>query len=693
MKSPMKRLATTKTLRRAIFGAAIALMLGLTSCGGGSDAPPQPQVRLLAGSFGGAGNFDGTGAAARFYFPQGVAADAAGNVYVADTVSSTIRKLAPNGVVTTLAGVSGSRGSADGVALAARFYRPGGVAVDAGGNVFVADSYNNAIRKITSSGVVSTFAGTAGVSSGSTDGTGSAARFSRPNGVAVDVNGNVFVADYNNHTIRKITSAGVVSTFAGAAGVRGSTDGAGDVARFSSPANVAVDAGGNVLVADYGNHTIRKITSSGVVSTLAGTAGNAGDVDDAGAAARFSRPYGIAVDTGGNVFVGDYNNHKIRKITPAGVVSTLAGSAAGYGSTDGTGAAAKFSYPTGVSVDGAGNVFVADYYNNIIRKITPAGVVSTPAGSAGNVGGVDGTGTAASFAYPNALAVGANGTIFVTDSDNATIRKVTTAGVVSTFAGTAGNYGSVDGTGAAANFSYPVGVTVDANGNVYVADFSDYTIRKITSAGVVSTFAGTANNYGSADGVGAAAAFNLPLGVAVDTSGNVYVADAGNGTIRKITPAGVVSTMAGTAGTFGSADGIGAAAKFNFVSALAIDAAGNLYVADSGNNNIRKITPAGVVSTLAGTLGVRGNVDGVGTAASFSLPNGLAVDGSGNVFVADYYNNSIRKITPAGVVSTYVGPGATATIQTTSVSLPASVGISSKGLVILAGNAVLTLEP
>src|SRR5207245_1130651 len=268
-----------------------------------------------------------------------------------------------------------------------------GVAVDGAGNIYVADSGNYTIRKVTSCGIVSTLAGLAG-SIGSADGTGSDARFDFPVGVAVDSAGNVYVGDSGNHTIRKITPSGVVSTLAGVAGSSGSVDGASSAARFYQPAGTAVDTTGNVYVADSGNYTIRKITPSGVVSTLAGVAGSSGSADGTGSAARFYNPRGVAVDSAGNVYVADTQNYTIRKITPAAVVSTLAGLAGSSGSVDGTGSAARFYNPIGVAVDSAGNVYVADALNHTIRKITPAGVVSTMAGLARNIGSVDGMGSA-----------------------------------------------------------------------------------------------------------------------------------------------------------------------------------------------------------------------------------------------------------------------------------------------------------
>jgi len=606
-------------------------------------------IALLAGALGGVGYNDGQGADARFYSPRDVATDSAGNVYVADAYNSTIRKITPAGVVSTFAGTAGQFGSVDGTGSEARFNTPGSVAVDSAGNVYVADDGNYTIRKITPAGVVSTLAGTVG-KAGSADGDGIAAQFHFLSGIAADPGGNLYVTDSGSHTIRKITSAGVVSTFAGTADQIGSMDGIGSTALFNQPHGIAIDSAGNVYVADTENQTIRKITPAGVVSTLAGTAGQIGSADGSGSAAQFRSPFGLATDSAGNVYVADNFNYTIRKITPAAVVSTLAGAAPQFGSADGTGSAARFNLPAGLATDSAGNVYVADTRNETIRKITPAAVVSTLAGAAPQFGSVDGIGSAARFNFPAGIATDTAGNVYVADGENSTIRKVTPAGVVSTLAGTAGEVGPADGIGSAARFVYPQGVATDSAGNVYVADTSNYTIRKITPGGVVSTLAGSALRSGSADGIGSDARFNEPQGLATDLAGNVYVADTENHTIRKITPAGMVSTLAGTALLSGSADGIGSAAQFSGPYSVATDSAGNVYVADTGNHTIRKITPAGVVSTLAGTANQFGFADGIGSAARFINPYSVATDSTGNVYVADFGNSLIRRITPDGAV-------------------------------------------
>ena len=340
------------------------LTTGLSS--EGSD--PAALVSTLAGSVGSMGSADGTGAAARFGQLRGVAVDAGGTLYLADASNNTIRRVTAAGVVTTLAGLAGATGSADGVGTAARFTNPGGVAVDAGGNVYVSDQGNSTIRKITPAGAVSTLAGLAG-STGSADGTGSAARFSNPSCIAVDISGTLYVGDVPANTIRKITPAGAVTTLAGLAGSTGSADGLGAAARFQSPVGVAVDAAGTVFVADVGNRTVRKITATGMVTTLAGTAGLSGSTNGTGAAARFGSPNNVAVDGNGMVYVTDALNQVIRKITPTGVVTTLAGLVGMAGSTDGPGTSAQFNQPFSIAVDNVGTLYVGDSNNFTLRVI------------------------------------------------------------------------------------------------------------------------------------------------------------------------------------------------------------------------------------------------------------------------------------------------------------------------------------
>ena len=317
--------------------------------------------------------------------------------------------------ITNFAG-SGTQVSADGTGPAASFNTPVGIAVDASGNVFVADYNSNKIRKITPAGVVTTLAGS-GIS-GNVDGVGTAARFNSPAGIALDGSGNLYVADSSNHTIRKVTPNGTVTTFAGS-GSQGSTNGTGTTASFYLPKGVAVDPSGNVIVADFGNHKIRKITPSGAVGNVAGS-GSLGNTDGTGAAASFNYPNAVAVDGNGIIYVADTGNHRLRRIAAGGVVTTWVGSTQGF--AEGQGGFAKFNNPYGIAADSAGNVFVADTYNHAIRRIIPGQITMHVAGGSGE-GDATGYGYAAKFKYPQGLAVAPNGTLYISDTKNHRIKK------------------------------------------------------------------------------------------------------------------------------------------------------------------------------------------------------------------------------------------------------------------------------
>lgn len=324
----------------------------------------------------------------------------------------------------TIAGFAKSKGYINASGTFARFDEPRGIALGSDGNIYIADSNNNTIRKVTAAGVVSTFAGTKQTTySDLVDGVGANARFDSPRGMAVDASGTLYVADYQNHAIRKITTDGSVTTLAGDYRNFGSRDGTGTAARFFYPYAVAVDSFGNVYVADEGNDLIRKITPDGVVTTLAGSAKEGGSADGFGSAARFNSPEGIAVDSQDNILVADTWNHLIRKITPDGMVSTLAGKAEAQGRLDGIGDAARFNKPTGITVDADDNLFVTDAFGQTIRKVSSNGTVSTLAGKYADGDASDGIGKEAGFFNPTGIAVDANGTLFVVESVNHTLRS------------------------------------------------------------------------------------------------------------------------------------------------------------------------------------------------------------------------------------------------------------------------------
>jgi sugar lactone lactonase YvrE len=650
--------------------ASLALALGLAlvlsnkRLPGALEQPSGGQIVLIAGDVGAAGGVDGPIAVARFTALAGVTVDGRGNVYVSD--GHAVRKISTDGVVTTVAGLASEWGDADGAGATARFNSPQGLATDAAGNVYVADRDNQSIRKITPGGMVSTLAGSSS-SMGANDGSGIRARFFRPCGVAVDGAGNVFVADTRNYTVRKISPAGVVSTIAGRAEEAGSTNGPGAVARFASPQGIAVDAAGNVYVTDFDSHAIRRISASGVVTTLAGS--SMGSADGAGATAQFAYPSGLAIDKDGNLYVGDSHSLTIRKVTHGGTVTTVAGLADHGGTEDGPGSTARFSSVHAVAVDRVGNVYATDdaytqsgganrYVkpgpSGTVRRIDTTGVVTTIAGHRSDLDpSPDGVGAAARFESPSGIVADRDGTMYVADAPASTVRKITAAGEVTTFAGKAGVMGNTDGFRTEARFGQPTDIALDSAGTMYLTDPVAGVIRKITADGLVSTFAGSAGSKGAVDGVGGAARFNAPTGISLDDHGNLYVTDEWANTIRKITSAGDVTTLAGKAGERGSTDGPADRARFVVPAGITVDRNGNVYVCDYGNRTIREITPGGEVSTLAGRPGSQARADGIGPAAQLSGPLAIAADGAGNLYVSDA--NTIRQITPRGVVTTIAG--------------------------------------
>ncbi|GAL84278.1 endoglucanase-like protein [Sporocytophaga myxococcoides] len=379
-------------------------------------------------------------------------------------------------------------------------------------------------------------------------------------------------------------------------------------------------------------------------------------------------------------------------LVKAQTVRTFAGSGVD-GTADGVSIAASFgNYISGLAKDAAGNIYVVDYYNHKIRKITPAGIVTTLAGS-GSLGSADGMGIAASFNFPTGIVLDAAGNIYITDSGNHKIRKITPGGVVSTFAGS-GDWRPLgdDGLGTSASFDNPKGITIDASGNLYVADMMNRKIRKITPAGMVTTLAGNTKLMGSTDGQGATVSFSEPQGIAVDASGNVFMTDASIHKVRKITPTGVVSTFAGS-GNMGSADGAGTSASFNNPRNITIDASGNLYIADLGNNKIRKITPSGVVSTYAGT-GISGDADLGIASATFKAVGGLLFDASGVMYIGDARKvRRVVKLTPQ-TISGHINISKVATTAPFNLTATASSGLditytsSNPSVATVAGNTV-----
>ena len=635
-------------------------------CGDNNVSGNAESVAALAGGAGGPGFFDGSPSApVRFDSPSGVAVTTTGDRFVADTENQVIRKIDASGNVTTFAGAFGIPGSADGTGSEARFNQPSGITA-VGTVLFLCDTGNHTIRRVSASGVVTTLAGSPGVPGAVDNTVGAFVRFSSPKGITSDVlpggaslTPTLFVADTGNHNIRRMSTSGATTTLAGS-GTPGFVDGSGASASFFSPEGVTFD-GSSVFVADTGNHAIRKVTltaSVGDVTTLAGD-GTPGFTDNtSGASVRFSSPVSLA-SVGSDLYVSDTGNQVVRKVntTNLGFTTTLAGTPQVAGSADGTGGLARFDSPEGIASDGLSlaSLYVADTGNHTVRQVTLGGSVTTVAGNPPQAGSADLQGDAARFRAPAGVVV-IGDDVFVADKENHTIRKIDSAGVATTIAGAAGSPGSTD---TPPRFQFPAGITV-LGGELYVTDSGNNTIRRVTTAGVVTTIAGNPGSTGSADGSGITALFNNPQGI-VALGGDLYVADFGNNTIRKVSTGGNVTTIAGSAGNPGAADGPSSVARFR--SPLGIATLGtSLYVADSGNDTIRKVlVPSGATSTFAGSAGQAGFADGSGASARFSSPDGIAGVGSA-LYVADRGNHAVRRISTSSKVTTFAGdPGAATT--------------------------------
>jgi sugar lactone lactonase YvrE len=647
-----------------LAAGALALVIGATW-----SLQAQSGTGYSFSSFAGAapGRVDGTGLAVRFTRPTGVAVDAAGNTWVADSL--TVRRVSPAGVVSTFAELSDVNSLTNDIALqpgsgtlyvghsfvifkvtsagevsqlagstsANAFFSLSGIDVDAAGNVYVADTFNCAIKKVTPQGTVTSIVGptgpTAHICFSPVDGPASQAVLHFPMDVALAPDGTIYFIDWSR-TVRALSPSGVVSTIAGAFLQTGTADGTGSAARFTNLQRIAMDPSGVLYVTDGG--AIRRVTTAGVVTTIAGVAGSTGTEDGTGASARFNGPTGIAVTSSGNLHIGDSGNGTIRSVTQAGVVTTIAGLP-----FVNTGLA--FNASEGVAVNSTGDVFVADTGAHRILRITVPGTAAVVAGGSQTPGAVDGGAQAARFFSPSAIAVAADRTAYVADTGNHTIRRVAADGTVTTIAGLAGAIGSADGPGAQARFNAPRGIALGSNGIVYVADTGNHAIRAIDANGVVTTLAGAGGTSGSADGTAGAARFNQPRGLAVDGTGALVVADTGNHTIRAVTAAGVVTTRAGLAGTPGAADGASSTARFNAPRGVTADAAGNLFVADSGNQTIRRIAADGTVTTIGGVTAAAGFVNGSADVTRFSTPSAIAALGDGTLYIADAGTGTIRQ--------------------------------------------------
>ena len=593
-----------------------------------------------------------------------MAVDASGNLYITDRNNHRIRKVDSTGTITTIAGTGKDGFSGDGgPASQAQLNFPTGVAVDGEGNLYIADAPNDRIRKVDSIGTITTIAGTGEQGFSGDGGPAIQAQLDAPTGVAVDGAGNLYIADRNNSRIRKVDSIGTITTIAGGGGF-GEDGGPATQARLDLPYGVAVDSAGNLYIADTNNDRIRKVDSAGTITTIAGT-GEQGFGGDGGPAtqARLNYPYGVAVDGAGNLYIADRYNNRIRRVDGTGTITTIAGTEKrGFSGDGGPAIQAPLFLPTGVAVDGAGNLYIADQYNHRIRKVDSTGTITTIAGTGERrFGGDGGPAIQAQLDEPTGVVVDGAGNLYIADLANHRIRKVDSTGTITTIAGTGERgFGGDGGPATQARLNYPYGVAVDGAGNLYIADPYNHRIRKVDSTGTITTIAGTGEQgFGGDGGPAIQAQLDAPSGVAVDEAGNLYIADWSNARIRKVDGTGTITTIAGTGEQgFGGDGGPAVQAHLNSPTGVGVDGTGNLYIADQYNNRIRRVDSTGTITTIAGTgeLGFGGD-GGPAIQAELGDPTGVAVDGAGNLYIADQYNNRIRRVDSTGTITTIAGTG------------------------------------
>ena len=613
-------------------------------------------VTNFAGSTTGYGGDGGPAASAMLWDPFAVAFDSAGNAYIADTGNGYIRRVdAASGVITTVAGAAydftklGKPGDG-GPATDALLVSPYGVAVDpAGKTLYFSDISPGQIRKVDlATGIISTIAGVF-----------SAVRNASPRGLALDGAGSLYVADRGSHRILKVTLAtGATTTVVGTTAGFSGDGGTADKAQLQQPRDVAFDSAGNMYIADAGNLLVRKVdATTKVISTFAGTTGTFGSGGDGGdaKAATFSDIGSIAIDPSGAVYVADYYNGRVRQIGLDGKINTIAG---GNGGDGGAANQAQIYYPGLLSLNGDGSLLIPDW--NRIRMVDSSGTITTVAGNGtpGPAGsGAPMAATDAQFGtYPGGAVADGLGNLLVADTTNSIIRLVILQGnVITTLVGSRANKckTNTDGVAAsAASLCAPVGVALDAARNLYIADFDAAQVFVVTfSTGRLSVFAGTGSSALSGNGGPAVkAAIGAPSCVVAGNDGNIYICDFRNNVIRKVNIAsGIISAVAGNGSAgLGADGGLATATKLDGPSALAFDNAGNLLIADSNNNRICSVNAkTGILTTLAGTGDPGFGGDG-GDALSGQLnfPDGLAVDTSGNIYVADFYNLRVRVLRP-----------------------------------------------
>ncbi len=628
----------------------------------------------------GASGYSGDGGPAtkaKLNLPAGLAFDRHGNLYISDRANHRVRKVDRKGIITTVAGNGTGGFSGDGgPATQASLNLPSGIVIDKQDNLYIADRSNNRVRVVNSKGIIKTIAGTGSNGYHGDNMPALKATLDKPFGLALDKDNNLYIADRGNNRIRKVDSSGLISTVAGDGGFYYIGDnGPAYRASIAGPTGVVVDNEGNIIIADRQNNRIRMVDKQGMIRTIMGTGQQ--DYNGDSELARETNlhfPFSVALDKNGDLLVIDRSHYRIRKLIMKGrKVTTVAGNGVKqFGGDGGPSQGAHLEFPHGIDVDSKDNVIIADKAHYRIRQISPEGIISTIAGTGirGNIG--DGGHALKASVYPMRMRLNHKDEIFFISPSGfvSLVRKIDTKGIINEYITT----GDADyqkavlasGSGASSKSEITVisqfsDVALDKKGNVYLADRINHQIRKLLPNGKIKTIAGTGeSNYFGDGGPATKAAFRDPAAITLDEAGNLYVADAANNMIRKIDTKGIISTIAGNGKHMDSGDGGPALqAGLRSIDSLVFNPAGELHIVETNTHHIRKIKKDGTIVTVAGRPGIQGNFGdgGPATKAMLKQPADIAFDSKGNMYITDMGNNSIRKVDTRGIITTLAGAG------------------------------------
>lgn len=663
---------TSKTAPKTKIAARGTVLLALAALLVTAPRPPEalaypdPPPGLLE-TYAGGGVVDEVTATLSPVDPTNVLVDPSGNLYIAQSESARVRKVDTSGIIDTFAG-NGLNGTAGdgGPSDQASLYGPQGIARDSAGNIYIGEG--GAVRRVDVTGTISTFAG--GCSCNDLDGyLATETNFGSISSLAFDGSGNLYVAEPFQHRVRRISTSGIVTTVAGNGSPGYLEDGVlATSTSLNGPQGIALDSAGNLYIADTDNNRIRKV-AGGVISTVAGDGTYGFAVDGVPATGTpLARPQDVKLDSSDEIWIADSESNRVLNVDGTGVITTTAGGGDCCSLGDGGLATdAMLDGPRGIAFGPSGDLYIADNFSRRVRKVDLSGIITTVAGNGTSFHGDGGPATEAMLSRPRGLVVDGSGNLFIADAHNHRVRKVDGAGTISTVAGDGNCCFSGDGVPATStSLNSPGGVDLDSAGNLLIADSFNNRVRKVDGTGTITTVAGDGDCCYTGDGVAATAtSINNPQGIALDASNNIFIADSANHRIRKVDAVtGVITTIAGN-GTEGFSGDGGAAtiASLSQPHDVAVDLSGNVYIADAGNRRIRKVTPGGIISTVAGDGDCcfegrfgEGPTDegGLATVASIGSPNGVEVDPSGNVLIAEG-NGLVLKVDSGGIVRVLAG--------------------------------------